>query len=132
VAGVGALFAVAPFAAATPLNPSMDRNVGYDVDAESAGVAENTVQLAQRIVIEREPEIRFIRPEREIRVRIEEPGHYEDQKLLVKPGHFEEYQVWVPERYDPDLNATFHGHYETRQRWVPDVYEYRKVWVPAR
>ncbi len=131
-AGIGALFVAAPFAVAATPNPSMDRISGQDAQADVVGTANDAVVLAKDIVIEREPEIRIIRPEPELRVRIERPGHYEDHQLLVRPGHFEEYKVWIPERYDPDLDATFHGHYETRQRWVPDEYEHHKVWVPER
>jgi hypothetical protein len=132
VAGAVALLAAAPFAGAARPNATMDRDTVHATSVGSGDTTIATALWAQNVVIEREPKITIIRPEPEVRVRIESPGHYEDRKILVKPGHFEEYQVWIPERFDPELNATFHGHYETRQRWIPDAYEYRKVWVPAR
>jgi len=127
VVGACALLAAAPLADAARSNTMTE----YSVHTDDANASKATVLLAEDIIIEREPEIRIIQPEPELRVRIETPGYYEEQRVLVKPGHFEEYKVWVPERYDPELDATFHGHYKTQKRWVPSVYETRKVWVPS-
>ena len=56
-------------------------------------------------------------------------GHYERQHILVKPGYYETYRVWVPKQRDRKLHMKIYGHHETRQRWIPDVYEDRDVWV---
>lgn len=56
-------------------------------------------------------------------------GHYETERVLVNPGHYEEIKVWIPEGIDPQTGARTGGYYEARQRWIPEVYEYRPVWV---
>ena len=56
-------------------------------------------------------------------------GHYETERVLVNPGHYEEVKVWIPEGIDPQTGARTGGYYEARQRWIPEVYEYRPVWV---
>jgi len=60
-------------------------------------------------------------------------GHYQRQRVLVKGGYYEQYQVWIPPVYDRHTGEKVGGGYhETRTRWVPDVYEEREVWVPGR
>jgi len=57
-------------------------------------------------------------------------GHYETHEVVVQPGRYEQYQVWIPERYDPNTGRKLGGgHHETRTRWVPEVIERRQVYV---
>ncbi|MCC6143095.1 MAG: hypothetical protein IT368_04730 [Candidatus Hydrogenedentes bacterium] len=57
-------------------------------------------------------------------------GRYEVQRVVIKEGYWYEYQVEVPDQYDPNSGQKILRHYETRQKWVPPVYEERQVWVP--
>lgn len=65
------------------------------------------------------------------RVYVQPAGHYERQQVLVSPAHYETYQVWIPEVYDPNTGLRTGGYYETRTRIAPDAYGYRDVWVPS-
>lgn len=57
-------------------------------------------------------------------------GHYEYQKILVRPGYYEDYRVHIPAQYDPvTCRRIRRAHYETRTRWIEPTYEYREVWV---
>lgn len=58
-------------------------------------------------------------------------GHVERQRVLVREGRTEEYQVWVPEHTIPETGEIVAGHHETRRRDIPPLYEEREVWVPA-
>jgi hypothetical protein len=104
--------------------------------------AGDRAQLSQKIVvepepgvrvIEAEPDLRIIQSEPEVRVKIEEPGHYERQRVLVREGYYETYNMWVPKERKGFLGLKkIPGHYEARQRWVAPQYEYRDVWVSHR
>lgn len=52
---------------------------------------------------------------------------YRVERVLVQEGRYEEYRVWVPDRYDRATGEIVKGHYETRQRYVPEVWEERYV-----
>ncbi|NUM56357.1 MAG: hypothetical protein HUU46_22190 [Candidatus Hydrogenedentes bacterium] len=126
---VSALFAFPVLGDTTRPGTVSDSQLGMNTLPAAA-----TVQMARadaEVIIKREPEVRIIERAPRIQLRVEVPGHYEYQKVMVRDGYYKDIRVWVSERFDPELNATFHGHYETRQHWVPPEYEYRKVWVPA-
>lgn len=55
---------------------------------------------------------------------------YERQRVILKPGYYEEVREWVPDMTDPRTGDRIMGHYETRQRWVPEVYGYQDIRVP--
>lgn len=55
-------------------------------------------------------------------------GYYRIERVLVCPGHHEDYRVWVPETRD-HCGRVYGGYYEVQQRWIPDRYEERQVWV---
>ena len=57
-------------------------------------------------------------------------GRYEQRRVLIREGYFEESKVWVPEQFDSRNQVTVAGHYEIHRRWVPEVYGYQDVWVP--
>jgi hypothetical protein len=59
-------------------------------------------------------------------------GHIEEQRILIREGHYEEYRVQVPEYTVPGTGERVLAHQETRRRWVEPVYEVREVWVPQR
>ncbi len=56
-------------------------------------------------------------------------GHYETERVLVREGHYEEYQVTVPDMRDARTGDLVRGHTEIRQRYVPEVWQERQVWV---
>ncbi len=58
-------------------------------------------------------------------------GHIEQQRILIREGHYEQYQVWVPEYVVAATGERVEGHHETRRRWVDPVYQVREVWVPG-
>ncbi len=58
-------------------------------------------------------------------------GHIEQQRILIREGHYEQYQVWVPEYVVAATGERVEGHHETRRRWVAPVYQVREVWVPG-
>ncbi|NUM56358.1 MAG: hypothetical protein HUU46_22195 [Candidatus Hydrogenedentes bacterium] len=106
----------------------------------AADTLRGEVKLVQDIQIEPETEVRIIEPEvriiesePKIQVEVKTPGHYERQRVMVREGYSESYQVWVPkERYGFLNLKKVPGHFETRTRWIPPTYEYRDVWVPER
>ncbi len=55
------------------------------------------------------------------------------QPVVVQPSHYETYQVWVPEVYDPATGARIGGgYYETRTRLVPGTRPYGALqYVPV-
>lgn len=58
------------------------------------------------------------------------PGHWERQKVIVQPEHYETYQEWIPELYDSRTGQKIGGgYYETRTRLVPATFQYKDVWV---
>ncbi len=59
-------------------------------------------------------------------------GHVERREVVVREGHYEEYQVFVPEHTIAATGEVVEAHHETRRRWVPAVTEVREVWIPAR
>ena len=55
------------------------------------------------------------------------------EKVVVQPGRYEQYEVQVPARYDPNTGQLLGGGYtETRTRWLPEVVQYRDVYVMPR
>jgi len=52
------------------------------------------------------------------------------EKVLVREGYREDYQVWVPDHEDAQTGDLVRGHYETRSRYVPDEYEIREYRTP--
>lgn len=57
------------------------------------------------------------------------PGQWVREKVVVAPAHYEQYEVWIPEVYDPRTGCRSGGYYETRTRLVPEVCEYRDVYM---
>ena len=58
-------------------------------------------------------------------------GHIERREVVVREGHYQEYQVHVPQYTIESTGEIVEAHYETRRRWVPPVTEVREVWIPA-
>ncbi len=121
IVAVGALLGAGPL-----ISPAAS------ADADDTGYMAGDHETA---TFESEPELRIIerKPEYRIHVEEQEPGHFERQQVLVRKGHYETYNVWVP----TDRKGLFGlkkipGHYEARQRWVEPLYEHQQVWVPER
>lgn len=59
-------------------------------------------------------------------------GHYEHRRMILRPGHYETYRIWVPREYDRGWRVRVRGHFELRQRWVPDVFGDKEIWIEER
>jgi hypothetical protein len=54
------------------------------------------------------------------------------ERVLVREGHYEQYQEWIPPVYDRHTGQQNGGGYhETRTRWVPEVWQQRQTVVHA-
>ena len=59
-------------------------------------------------------------------------GQHVTERVLVKEGHYETYEVQIPPVFDRHTGQQVGGGYtETRTRWVPEVWQERQVWVPG-
>ena len=103
----------------------MGRHSGHDAVAHAirdVGMANAFVNLAGIAVSATRPPVYCAQP----------CGHYVRERIVVRPAHYETYQVWIPEVYDPYTGEKAGGYYETRTQWIPETYQYRDVWIPER
>jgi hypothetical protein len=60
-------------------------------------------------------------------VYVPAPTRYVRERVLVRQGGYEDYEEWVPDRYDTHTGETIAGHYEVHRRYVPELWEERLV-----
>ncbi len=68
--------------------------------------------------------------QRQVQAAPQPTGQYVTERVLIREGHYEQYQVHIPPVYSRTTGQQVGGGYaETRTRYIPDVYDERQVWV---